>query len=79
MPSRLALRFFAQKLGSEFMSICSLDGQRALVTGAAGGLGVAISESLANSGADVAALVVNLFPHHGSQNLGFGYLSGSYL
>ena len=36
------------------MSICSLDGRRALVTGAAGGLGAAISEALANSGADVA-------------------------
>ena len=36
------------------MSICLLDGRRALVTGAAGGLGAAISEASANSGADVA-------------------------
>jgi len=42
------------------MSICSLNGQRALVAGAAGGLGVAISESLANSGADVALADLNL-------------------
>lgn len=42
------------------MSICSLDGRRALVTGAAGGLGAAISEALANSGADVALADLDL-------------------
>ena len=42
------------------MSICSLDGRRALVTGAVGGLGAAISAALANSGADVALADLDL-------------------